>query len=226
MRKVLSIIFLSVMLPWHLQAQTATELLQKVSTFLIQQKWEEAANTYEQAIGKDVERADIYYRVEVDKNSPEALPFAERLAEYYKNTREYGKAYSYYKILLAKEPNNASYLSGCAESAFGKGKEDEAVALYDKVINLNPNNLRANIFLGSYFFMQAEQDKRKLDNSFKRTTTASSMQKARYKDDLKALYTSGYHKAKNYLENVVKLFPSTEAKKMLITIAEREKEME
>ena len=52
------------------------------------------------------------------------------------------------------------------------------------------------------------------------------MQKARYRDDLKALYTSDYHRAKNYLDNVVKLFPSAEAKKMLITIAEREKEME
>jgi len=226
MRKALSIIFLSVMLPWHLQAQTAIELLQKVSTFLTQQKWEEATNIYQQAIGKDAERADIYYRVEVDKSSPAALSFAEHLAEYYKNTRDYSKAYNYYKILLAKEPNDASFLSGCAESAFGKGKEDEAVALYDKVINLNPNNLRANIFLGSYFFMQAEQDKRKLDNNFKRIATPTSMQKARYRDDLKALYTSDYHRAKNYLDNVVKLFPSAEAKKMLITIAEREKEME
>ncbi len=214
------------MLPSFVGAQNVAALLQKVTTLLSEKKWDDAANTFQQAVGKNVEQSDIYFRAEVDKNSPVAEPFAVRLAVYYKNTRDFSKAYNYYKLLLAKDPNDASYLSGCAESALGKGRSDEAVALYDKVINLNPNNLRANIFLGSYFFMEAEQNKRKLDNDFKKIATPNTMQRAHYKDELKALFLSDYHKSKNYLDNVVKVFPSAEAKKMLATIAEREKEMD
>jgi tetratricopeptide (TPR) repeat protein len=224
MRRLLSIIcFLLLALMLH--AQNATLLLQKVSGLLAEKKWDNAAELFQQAVGKDVERSDIYYRAEVDKNSPAAIPFAVRLAVYYKNTRDYTRAYNYYKILLAKDPDDATYLSGCAESALGRGKEDEAVTLYDKVLALNPNNLRANIFLGSYYFMQAEQGKHQLDISYKKVTAPTTMQKAHYKDELKSLYTSGYLKAKGYLDNVVKFFPSAEAKKMLATIADREKEM-
>lgn len=225
MKRAFSIICF-LLLAWMLPAQNATALLQKVSSLLTEKKWDAATELFQQAVGKDVERSDIYYRAEVDKSSPVAIPFAIRLAIYYKNTRDYNRAYNYYKLLLTKDPDNASYLSGCAESALGKGQETEAVELYDKVINLNPKNLRANIFLGSYYFMEAERQKHLLDNNFKRIATPTTMQRAHYKDALKALYISSYLKAKHYLESVLKLFPSAEAKKMVATINEREKEMD
>jgi lipopolysaccharide biosynthesis regulator YciM len=226
MRKFLYIASLLILLPLYLDAQTATVLLQKVSGLLSEKKWDAATDLFQQAVGKDVTRAEIYFRAEVDKQSPAAISFAERLAVYYKNTREYTRAYNFYKMLLASEPDDATYLSGCAESAFGKGNEEEAVMLYDKVINLNSNNLRANIFLGSYFFMKAEGERRTINNIFKKIANPTTMQKAHYKDELKSLYTSLYHKSKNYLDTVTKTFHSAEAKKMLVTIAERQAEME
>lgn len=226
MKKFLFIVSILILLPLSVPAQNAVVLLQKVTSLLSEKKWDAAANLFQQAVGKDVVRADIYFHAEVDKQSPAVVPFAEQLAVYYKNTREYAKAYNYYQLLLVNDPNDATYLSGCAESALGKGKEEEAVTLYDRVINLNPNNLRANIFLGSYYFMKAEQEKRSLDNAFKKIANPTTMQKAHYKDELKSLYASLYHKSKNYLEAVVKSFPSSEAKKMLATIAERQAELE
>lgn len=225
MKKLIFVLSILLVLPMGIAAQTASESLQKVTNDIKSKKWSDAAKDFIDAIGIDVTRADIYYRAEVDKDGPVGARFAEELATYYKNTRNFGKAYNYYSDLLKKKPNDVSLLSGCAESAFGEGKEDEAVDLYEKVVAVNQKNLRANIFLGSYYFMQSEMKKKQLDNTFTRLTNPNSMQKARYKDDLKALYASDYLKASEYLQNVLKVFPSTEAKKMLETIAVRDKEI-
>jgi tetratricopeptide (TPR) repeat protein len=225
MKKVIFIVCLWAVLPCCLKAQTAAAYLQQVTTQITAKKWKEAADAYRQAIGADVRRAEIYYRTEVDKNIPVAMRFAEELAVYYKNTRDYERAYTYYGQLLEKKPTDVNYLSGSAECAFGLGKTDEAVTLYGQIISIDTNNLRANIFLGSYYFMRAEQSKKQLDKAFLAIKSPTSMQRARYHDDLKALFGGDYTRAKNYLDSVQKLFRSTEAVKMLATIGEREKEI-
>ena len=40
-----------------------------------------------------------------------------------------------------------------------RGKEKDAVKTYEKVLMLDANNLQANIFLGSYYYLQAEREK-------------------------------------------------------------------
>jgi tetratricopeptide (TPR) repeat protein len=207
--------------PLFMHAQTATDLLRKVSADISAKQWDDAVVTFQKVIGLDVSRADIYYHTEVDKDCTVASRMAEDLAVYYKNSRIYDRAYSFYKELLDKKPNDISLLSGMAESAFGKGKEDEAVSIYEKIVSINPNNLRANIFIGSYYFMQSEKNKKQLDSNYNRLSSPSSMQRAHYKDQLKDLYSTSYKKSKSYLQKVIKLFPSSEAQKMLDTIEER-----
>ena len=51
------------------------------------------------------------------------------------------------------------------------------------------------------------------------------MQYARYKDGLSRLMTERYGKAKEYLQNVVRQFPSTEVMKTLEKIRKLEVEM-
>lgn len=226
MKSLLIAVLSFLIAPVSLQAQTASNLLIKVSDFLIQQKWNEAIVTFRQAIIQDVSMADTYYHKNVDSKCEAASPMAKELADYYKDTRNYEQAYTYYKELLQTKPNDTTLLSACAESAFGKGKEEEAVNYYKKILSINPNNLQGNIFVGSYYFMSAEEDKKQLDKVFHKITTPTSMQKAHYKDQLKELLTSKYFKAKVYLLKVVKLFPSTEAKRMLDIIAIRHKDVE
>jgi tetratricopeptide (TPR) repeat protein len=225
MKKYIGLLLLLLCLPMCAVAQSANVLLQQLSKEIAEQSWNDALKTFREMVGNDVSKADIYYRAELDKNLPVAIPFAEELATYYKNTRNYERAYNLYKELVGQRPNDLNILSGYAETAFGKGKEDEAITAYQKILSINKNDLRANIFLGSYYFMQAEQNKRQADNTFHRISAPNSMQKAHYKDGLKALYKSDYLKAKGYLDAVLTLFPSTEAKKMLDTIETRNKEI-
>lgn len=225
MKRLLWILILFLSLPICLRAQSSNGLLQQVSKQIAEQKWNDALTTFRNFIGNDIIKAEIYFRTEIDKKLPIAMEFEEELALYYKNTRNYERAYNYYKELSAERPNDMNILSGLAETAVGRGYEEEAVALYQKILSLNKNNLRANITLGSYYFMQAEQAKRQLDNAYHHFTNPNSMQKAHHKDQLKELYTTLYLKSKSYLDAVLALFPSTEAKKMLTTIGTRNKEI-
>lgn len=76
---------------------------------------------------------------------------------------------------------------------------------------LDANNLQANIFLGSYYYLQAEREKKKLEDDYKKITSPTRMQYARYRNGLSDVYSNVYSKAKDYLQRVLQLFPSTEA---------------
>ena len=104
-------------------------------------------------------------------------------------------------------------------------KEKDAVKTYEKVLILDANNLQANIFLGNYFYLQAEREKKKLEDDYKKITSPTRMQYARYRNGLSDVYSNGYSKAKDYLQRVLQLFPSTEAGNTLEKIKKLEIEI-
>ena len=76
--------------------------------------------------------------------------------------RNYDKAYLFYKELLQRKPNDVGYLVSCAEMEVARGKEQEALRTYKKVMELDADNLAANIFIGNYLYLMAEQEKQRL----------------------------------------------------------------
>ena len=106
-----------------------------------------------------------------------------------------------------------------------RGKEKDALKTYEKVLKLDADNLQANIYLGNYYYLQAEKDKKKLDDDFKKITSPTRMQYARYRNGLSDVFTNNYTKAKAYLQRVLQLFPSTEAGRTLEKIKKVEAEM-
>lgn len=58
----------------------------------------------------------------------------------------------------------------------------------------------ANIFIGNYLYLKAEQEKKQLDTDFKKLNAPTRMQYARYKDGLSRVLSNGYSKAKEYLQ--------------------------
>ena len=71
----------------------------------------------------------------------------------------------------------------------------------------------------------AEQEKKKLESDYKKLSSPTKMQYARYRDGLSKLFATGYEKARSSLQKVVLRFPSTEAKKTLDKILLIEKEV-
>lgn len=208
-----------------LSAQTSADVLQKVSVALEEGRQEQAVSLFRQAVTTHTDKAEMFYWTDVDKTAAVATAFANELASYYKRVRNYDKAYLFYKELLHTSPDDVGYLVSCAETEMGRGREADALKTYEKVLTLDPDNLAANIFIGNYLYLKAEQEKQKIENEYKKIAAPTRMQYARYRDRLSQVMVTGYDKAKEYLQRVVSRFPSTEAKKTLDKIRLIEKEV-
>ena len=140
---------------------------------------------------------------------------AQTLAARYKASRHYDKAYLFDKEFLQRYPEDVPALVACAEAEMMRGEEKDAVKTYEKVLLLDADNLQANIFLGNYYYLQDEKEKKKIEEDYKKIASPTRMQYARYRNGLTDIFTNNYTKAKTYLQRVLRQFPSTEAGKTL-----------
>ena len=225
MRTLTLLFSLIVTFPFVLSAQTAGELLQKVSAALSEGQDDYVVSLFRQAIAAGADQTEMYYWTQIEKNSAVAPRLVNELATYYKRKRNYDKAYLFCKEVLQKNPNDVKWLAACAETEVCRGKEKDALLTYQKVLSLDVNHLAANIFVGNYYYLMAEQEKQQLMRDYKKISSPTRMQYARYKDGLSKLMTDGYGKAKEYLQNVIRQFPSAEVMKTLEKIKKMEAEM-
>ena len=161
---------LIVTFPFVLSAQTAGELLQKVSAALSEGQDDYVVSLFRQAIAAGADQTEMYYWTQIEKNSAVAPRLVNELATYYKRKRNYDKAYLFYREFLQYHSEDVPALVSCAEMEMMRGKEKDAVKTYEKVLMLDANNLQANIFLGSYYYLQAEREKKKLEDDYKKIT--------------------------------------------------------
>lgn len=224
--KTLTLLFFGLLLcPMPLLSQSADILLQKVSEALSAGKDDYAVSLFREAADKADNQVEMYYWIRVDKESAVAHRLARELATHYKDKRNYDKAYLFYKECLQYIPEDVTVLVPCAQMQLMRGEEKDAVKLYEKVLGLDADNLQANIFLGNYYYLQAERDKKKLEDDFRKISSPTRMQYARYRNGLSDVISTGYDKAKLYLQKVVQLFPSMEAVKTLDKIKKLELEL-
>lgn len=213
------------MCPASLWAQSADVLLQKVSEALSTGKDDYAVSLFRQAADAGTDQTEMHYWTRVEKKSAVAPRLAHELAAHYKEKRNYDKAYLFYKEYLQYHPDEVAALVPCAQMQMMRGEEKDAVKLYEKVLTLDADNLQANIFLGNYYYLQAEREKKKLDEDYKKLPSPTRMQYARYRNGLSDILSTDYGKAKSYLQRVLQLFPSTEAGHTLEKIRKVEIEM-
>lgn len=217
--------FAFLMCPFLAEAQTAEVLLRKVTEALSAGKADYAVSLFRQAVGADSEQAEMYYWTHLDKKTETGLRMAGELAAHFKERRIYDKAYLFYMELLQAHPDDVQTLVACAETQLMRGQEDDARRLYEKVLGLDADNLQANIFLGNYYYLQAEKRKKRLEEDFKHLTSPTRMQYARYRNGLSEIFAGGYDKAKACLQRVLQLFPSSEAGHTLNRIQKLEIEL-
>ena len=219
---LLLILCLSYPIAWAAQGDDG--ILERLSDAMSQEKWEDAEKLFRQAVAGNVEKAETFFWTVVGTDCKIRKAMALELGSYFKNNRSYEKAYPFYKELIDVLPQNVEYLSACAELEVLRGKESNALSLYEKILTLDLNHLPANIFVGNYYYLLADQKKQKLDKDYKKIQSPTKMQYAGYRGDLDDIVHSGYAKAKVYLERVMTQFPSTEVKKTLdkIRLVERE----
>lgn len=194
MKTLTLLIFGFLLFPMSLSAQSVDVLLQKVSEALSAGKDDYAVSLFRQAAGAGTEQTEMYYWTNVEKNSAVAPRFVRELAAYYKDKRNYDKAYLFYKEWLQYNPEDVSGLVACAEMQMMRGETKDALKLYEKVLTLDADNLQANIFLGNYYYLQAEQKKKTLEENYKKIVSPTRMQYAHYRNGLSDVFPTGMAK--------------------------------
>lgn len=225
MRTLTALFLFLFSLPLMLNAQSVDEMLQKVSSAIEAEQHGQAVSYFRQTIRLNIDRTEMFYWTRVDKSSEISSKFAAELALAYKNNRNYDKAYLFYKELLQKNPTDVDCMEAVAEMLVCRGEEKDALHMYEKILQLEADNLAANIFLGNYYYLMAEREKKQLETDYKKIASPTKMQYARYRDGLSKLFSSGYQKARSSLQKVILRFPSTEAQKTLDKILKIEKEV-
>ena len=126
--------------------------------------------------------------------------------------------------LAAQQRDSAETLSRRAAQCFADNDTEQARSLYEQVLRLEPEHLQANIFLGNYYYLQAEQSRTALEAEYRRLSQPTRMQQADYRNRMAALLQSGYAQAKRCLQCACRHLPSTEVSRTLATIAALEQE--
>lgn len=219
------LLFLLLIWPLSLFAQSADELLQKVSVALSEGRDDYAVSLFRQSADAGEAKTEMFYWTRVDKGGEVVSRLANVLAAHYKEKRNYDKAYLFYKEFLQRHPENVPALVSCAEMEMMRGKEKDALKTYEKVLMLDADNLQANIFLGNYYYLQAEKEKKRLEDDYRKIASPTRMQYARYRNGLSDVLDNGYGKAKAYLQRVLRSFPSMEAGNTLEKIRKLEQEL-
>lgn len=104
-----------------------------------------------------------------------------------------------------------------AERCLLNGNDSEAAFNYEQALGIDPENLSANIFLGNYYYVRAEINRKEIDSSFNKQKKHTQAEREEYFNALSELVPT-YDKAKKYLEKVLSRFPSSEVKKTLAHI--------
>lgn len=159
--KALTILLFSLFsLPLMLNAQTVDEMLHKVSAAIEAGQHGQAVSYFRQAISLNIDRSEMFYWTSIDKSSDISSKLSNELALAYKKNRNYDKAFLFYKELSQKTPDNVDYLEAVAEMQVCRGQEKDALRLYENILRLDADNLAANIFLGNYYYLMAEREKK------------------------------------------------------------------
>ncbi|NDV59245.1 tetratricopeptide repeat protein [Bacteroides sp. 519] len=140
-----------------------------------------------------------------------------------KKSMKYDQAFSLYQQLYQSNPDNIDFLVACAEMEVLMGKEKEALATYEKILKVDPDNLPANIYMGNYYYLTAELKRKKIDEEYNKSTASTRIKNQNYKKNLNLIYITDYSTSKKHFENVIRTFPSIEAKRTLEKIAQVEK---
>ena len=112
--------------------------------------------------------AVVYYQMEdmtayesILKKGAEKIPdepiFLSSLINLYIGNKDLNNAQQYIDKAIAKFPNNDGFLTLKGQLLDDQEKHEEARALYEKALKLNPNSIYANVAMGIYYYNRASK---------------------------------------------------------------------
>lgn len=225
MRKYLFLLAIAMMIFTYLPAQTSQMLLKRLAEIVKQNNSDEALHLFRQLKAASLEQAMAFCLQQAQTGGNLQRALETEVIDTYKLRCDYADAYAFCRKLLDNRPNDIELICDCAELQFLGGHNLEAVALYERVVNMDETHIEANIFLGGYHFLQGEKARRNLAADYLKLTSPTRMQQAAYRNEYILILSTSYTKAKFYLRQALRTSSSVEVMKILEKIEAAEKKI-
>lgn len=128
------------------------------------------------------------------------------------NKTRFKEAIPILKGIEEREPNNIRIKNMLASAMLNNNDGDSAKVLYQEILDLDPDNFDASLFLGNYYYLVAKESELRLDENSSEETRST--------------VASFYDKASLYLEKVYASKQSDIVKEKLIDIYSATKQKE
>ncbi len=139
--------------------------------------------------------------------------YADRLF----HSEEYKTAIPVLKECLLLQPHDISIQRMLAKSFFYTGEMDSAYMVYRKMTAHSPDDYDAQVFLGNYYYVKANEFVKTAVNPEEKKGKLSRFKKFEEKEEPDTVIEY-YLKASEYLEKAYTLYESDEIRKSLIDI--------
>lgn len=152
--------------------------------------------------------------------------FQKKLCNTYYYSKQYEKLLPLAKEVISVDSSNIKVKQFNAAALYRLKKTDEALVAYEELVELDPKNKNANLFLGNYYY---QYGKAKLDKATKKYEAIASPSRVDYHDYTKkntVIIDEYYSKALPYLLTAYEIKPAENIKKMLFAIYTKKGEKE
>ncbi|MFB6318472.1 tetratricopeptide repeat protein [Saccharicrinis sp. FJH54] len=163
---------------------------------------------------------DVDCQIKTYTKAMEVLPsmsqdYGEKLAYVYYNAKKYPELEKLTSELLKNAPDNQKLMRLNAVSLQKNKKINEAKAVYEQILEKDPDDLSANVFMGNYYYQVGKSKLDREEASYKKIDNPDRVQWSNYQKKCKVILDDYYKKAVGYLEKAYAQKEDPNLKKLL-----------
>jgi tetratricopeptide (TPR) repeat protein len=167
------------------------------------------------------------YRKAIELFPKDQLEFGRKLAAVYNSSKNYEMLEPLAVELLKVEPNDERLLQYHGVALQRQKKIDDAKVVFEKLLEINANNLTANTFLGNYYYQIGRSQLEREVKKYEAIQNPDRVQWSNYQKKSKLIVDEYYTKAVIHLEKANQEREDENLKKMLnaayLKLGEKEK---
>ncbi|MFB6341733.1 tetratricopeptide repeat protein [Saccharicrinis sp. FJH62] len=163
---------------------------------------------------------DMEGQIKTYSKAMEVLPsmskdYGEKLAYVYYKAKKYPELEKLTTELLKDDPDNQKLMRLQAVSLQKNKKINEAKAVYEKILEKDPDDLSANVFMGNYYYQVGKSKLDREEAAYKKNANPDRVQWSNYQKKCKVILDDYYVKAVGYLEKAYAQKEDPNLKKLL-----------
>lgn len=193
-----------------------------------------AINYFEQAIDRGFEDIKVFewlgklykthknYNGQIEVYSKAAIMFPSSALSFNKNicsayyySKQYKKVTELAPLIIEDDEKDIALLGQYAGALQRLKKTADAKKVYEKLIDLDSENLNANIFLGNYYFQYGKALEAKENAAYQKIANPSRLQWADSNKKIENIRSNYFGKSVNHLERVYTIKPEDKYRKIL-----------